>query len=83
MTHPLKSWLKAKGLSVTAFCKDRPFSYPTVYKLLKCEGAFSSDTLIDVARATNNEVSVAMLAEALERGRDTGDANAPSEGQAA
>lgn len=69
MAHPLKSWLKSQGMSVTAFCEGRPFSYPTVYKLLKGEGAFSSDTLIDISAATNNEVSVATLIEALQEQR--------------
>jgi hypothetical protein len=65
MEHPLRTWLKAQGKSVMAFCEGQPFSYPTVYKLLKGEGTFQSDTLIDVARATNDEVPVSVLIEAL------------------
>lgn len=69
MDHPLRIWLKAKKKSVQAFSDGQPFSYPTVYKLLKAEGTFSVDTLIDIAAATGNEVSVETLIETLREQR--------------
>ena len=69
MEHPLKLWLKANGKSVMTFCEDQPFSYPTVYKLLKGEGTFNSDTLFDIADATDGGVSVDQLVEALRQQR--------------
>ena len=65
MKHPLRIWLKANGLSVTQFCDGKPFSYPTVYKLLKGEGAFSSDTLLEISEATGGAISPAVLIDVL------------------
>ena len=45
MTHPLRIWLKAKGMNVKTFSEGAPFSYVTVYTLLKGEGDFSTSTL--------------------------------------
>ncbi len=61
-------------MSVTEFSEGQPFSYVTVYKLIKCDGAFSSDTLIEVSTATGGEVSVAALVEAIEAKRKEGQA---------
>ena len=69
MKHPLRAWLKSRDISVTAFCEGRPFSYPTVYKLLKGEGTFSVDTLIEIAAATDDDVSVSTLVDTLREQR--------------
>lgn len=69
MKNPLKTWLKAEALSVVDFCEGRPFTYPTVYKLLKGEGRFSTDTLLEVSEATNGDVTPAALIEWLKRQR--------------
>ena len=68
--HPLKAWLQTRGLSVVDFSKDRPFSYVTVYKLLKGEGWFSSDTLMEISDATDKEVSEASIIDWLRAARN-------------
>lgn len=65
MEHPLRSFLKANNLSVQRFCEGRPFSYPTVYKLLNGQGTFNADTLIEIADATGGAVSVQTLIEII------------------
>lgn len=67
MKHPLKTWLRAEGKSVVEFCEGKPFTYPTVYKLLKGEGTFSTDTLLEVSEATGGEITPATLIEWLRR----------------
>ena len=69
MKHPLRTFLKANGLSVQQFCEGQPFSYVTVYKLLKGEGTFQTDTLIEISRATGGEISPATLIETLSKRR--------------
>ena len=65
MTHPLRIWLKAKNMNVKSFCEGEPFSYVTVYRLLKGEGDFSTSTLRAVSDRTNGEVTPAQLVERL------------------
>lgn len=72
--HPLKAWLADRKLSVKDFCEGRAFSYVTVYKLLKNEKAFSLDMLFEIAAATGNEVTAAMLIEQIGRTGDESEA---------
>ena len=65
MTHPLRTWLKAKGLNVKSFCEGAPFSYVTVYRLLKADGDFSTSTLRAISDRTDGEVTSAQLMERL------------------
>ncbi len=70
MTHPLKAWIKSRQMSVTEFCDGQPFSYVTVYKLLKGEGDFRSATLEAISAATQNEVSTETLLAVLKAQRE-------------
>ena len=65
MTHPLKTWLKERKLSVKKFCEDADFSYVTVYKLLKGEGEFSTSTLKSIAAKTGGEITLSDLVSAM------------------
>lgn len=65
MIHPLRAWLKAKNMNVKAFCEGAPFSYVTVYRLLKADGDFSTSTLRAISDQTGGDVSPAQLMERL------------------
>ena len=67
MTHPLRIWLKAKGVNVKTFCEGAPFSYVTVYRLLKGDGDFSTSTLRAISDQTEGAVTAAQLIDRLER----------------
>ena len=66
MTHPLRIWLKANGMNVKAFCEGAPFSYVTVYRLLKGDGDFSTSTLRAISDRTDGTVTAAQLMERLD-----------------
>lgn len=65
MTHPLRTWLKANKMNVKSFCEGAPFSYVTVYRLLKGEGDFSTSTLRAISDQTGGAVTSAQLIERL------------------
>jgi transcriptional regulator with XRE-family HTH domain len=67
MSHPLKVWLKEQGLSVQQFAERTSVSYVTIYRLLRNEGTFTSQTLIDIANATHGAVSPSQLMDELHR----------------
>ena len=69
MTHPLKIWLKSQKISVVDFCAQRPFSPPTIYRLLKSEGEFGTQTIFNVSLATGNAVTEGQLLSELKRAR--------------
>ena len=64
-THPLRHWLNENKLSVVAFSEGADFSYVTVYRLLKREGGFSTETLKDISEKTGGAVTVGQLADSL------------------
>lgn len=65
MTHPLRIWLNANTMNVKAFCEGAPFSYVTVYRLLKGQGDFSTSTLRAISDQTGGAVTAAQLMERI------------------
>jgi hypothetical protein len=53
-------------MNVKAFCEGAPFSYVTVYRLLKGEGDFSTSTLRAISERTGGTVTAAQLMDRLD-----------------
>jgi len=70
MTHPLRLWLTEKKKSVKAFCDGADFSYVTVYRLLKGEGGFSTETIKAISERTGGDVTAAQIMESLTAPRE-------------
>lgn len=61
MKHPLRTYLEKEGLSQAAFALRANTSRQTVWRILAGKGDYSLDTLRQVSRATDNEVTIPEL----------------------